>query len=62
MNRASPADLRKALEAANTLARAGIMLICMPVLSETDVIQLVAQAARRFDQLIDQIEKGDANG
>lgn len=62
MNRANPTDLRKALEAANTLAKAGIMFICMPVLSETDGIRLVTQAAQRFDQLIDQDEKGDANG
>lgn len=62
MTRANPADLRKALEAANTLAKAGVMFICMPVLNEADGHQLVAQAAQRFEQLIAQSEKGDANG
>lgn len=59
MNRASPADLRKTLEAANTLTKAGIMFICMPVLDEQDGLQLVAQAAQRLDQLASQIEAQD---
>ena len=62
MNRASPAGLRKALEAANTMAKAGIMFICMPVLNEDDGLKLVAQAAQRFEDMIQQIEKGDADG
>lgn len=57
MNRANPAGLRKALEAANTMAKAGVMFICMPVLNEADGHQLVAQAAQRFEQLIKQAEE-----
>ena len=57
MNRANPAGLRKALDAANTLAKAGIMFICMPVLNEADGHQLVAQAAQRFEDMIKQIEE-----
>lgn len=56
MNRANPASLRKALEAADKLAKAGVMFICMPVLSEADGLQLVAQAAQRFEQLIAEAE------
>lgn len=61
MTRASPVDLRKALEAANTLAKAGVMFICMPVLNEADGHQLVAQAAQRFEQLIAQSEQEGEN-
>lgn len=61
MNRASPAGLRKALDAANTLAKAGIMFICMPVLNEADGHQLVAQAAQRFEDMIKQIEQAGEN-
>lgn len=57
MNRANPAGLRKALEAANTMAKAGVMFICMPVLNEADGHQLVAQAAQRFEQLIKHAEE-----
>mgnify|MGYP000039955746 CR=1 FL=1 len=56
MNRASPADLRKTLEAANTLTKAGIMFICMPVLDEqqrvvgmvtpSDLLAVLFQASR----------------
>lgn len=60
MNRASPAGLRKALESADKLAKAGVMFICMPVLSEADGLQLVAQAAQRFEQLIAEAENPQA--
>lgn len=65
MKHADPASLHKALDAANTLAKAGIMFICMPVLSEADGIQLVAQAAQaaqRFEEMIEQIERDNGNG
>lgn len=62
MKRADPAGLRKALQAADTLAKAGIMFICMPVLNEADGHQLVAQAAQRFEDMIQQIEKEGENG
>lgn len=62
MKHADPASLSKALDAANTLAKAGIMFICMPVLSEADGIQLVAQAAQRFEEMIEQIERDNGNG
>lgn len=62
MKRSDPASLRKALDAADTLAKAGIMFICMPVLSEADGIQLVAQAAQRFEEMIEQIERDNGNG
>ena len=54
MNRASPADLRKALEVAHAYAKAGLLFVPMPVLNETDHHKLVADAAERIDQLIEE--------
>ena len=52
MNRAFPADIRKALDAANNCAREGIMFIPVPVFSERDkaavkklALDLLEQAA-----------------
>ncbi len=60
MNRATPVTLRGSLEAARTFAKAGIDFICVPVLNESDRIDLVNQAAGRFEQLIQQAEKMEA--
>lgn len=57
MKRADPAGLRKALQAANMLAQAGVMFVCMPVLNEADGLQLVAQAAQRFEDIIEETEQ-----
>ncbi|WP_095067894.1 DUF1382 family protein [Pseudomonas sp. Irchel 3A18] len=57
MNRATPVSLRSSLEAAHTFANAGIDFVCVPVLSESDRIDLVNQAAARFEQLIQNAEK-----
>lgn len=60
MNRATPVSLRSSLEAAHTFANAGIDFVCVPVLSESDRIDLVNQAAARFEQLIQNAEKIEA--
>ncbi|MCV4285072.1 DUF1382 family protein [Pseudomonas capsici] len=60
MSRANPPALRSSLEAAHTYAKAGIDFICVPVLSESDKIDLVNKAAGRFEQLIQQAEKLEA--
>jgi hypothetical protein len=52
MNRASPVDLRKAAEAANTYIKAGVLFVPMPALSAADHADLVAQAQLRLDQII----------
>lgn len=61
MNRASPAELRKALEIAATYAKAGIDFVCVPVLSEGDKIALVNDSALRVEQLLEQTESEAAN-
>jgi hypothetical protein len=57
MNRASPVDLRKAAEAANTYIKAGVLFVAMPVLSEADHADLVAQAHTRLDRIIREAEE-----
>jgi hypothetical protein len=57
MNRASPVDLRKAAEAANTYIKAGVLFVPMPVLSAADHAELVAQANTRLDQIIRETEE-----
>lgn len=60
MNRASPANLRQSLEVANTYAKVGIDFVCIPVLSETDRVELTNQGALRIEQLLDRAEAEDA--
>lgn len=56
MNRASPADLRKAIDAATTLMKAGVLFVPMPVLDEADHADLVAKLDQRLDQLASESE------
>lgn len=56
MNRASPADLRKSLEVANTLAKHGIGFVCIPTLSDEDRDQLIGQGAERMEKLAQMAE------
>lgn len=51
MNRASPAQLRKSLEVADALAKAGIRFVCMPVVDEADHANLADQANERIERL-----------
>lgn len=57
MNRASPVDLRLALEMAHCLAKAGVVFVPVPVLSNEDKAILVRDAYMR----ITQIEKERSN-
>ena len=50
MNRASPVDLRHALEMAHGLAKAGVDFVTIPVLSNEDKAILVRDAYMRLDQ------------
>mgnify|MGYP003443542565 FL=1 len=51
MNRASPVDLRIALEMAHSLAKAGVDFVTIPVLSNEDKAILVRDAYMRLDQI-----------
>lgn len=51
MNRASPVDLRLALEMAHRLAKAGVVFVPVPVLSNEDKAILVRDAYMRLDQI-----------
>ena len=51
MNRASPVDLRLALEMAHSLAKAGVDFVTIPVLSNEDKAILVRDAYMRLDQI-----------
>lgn len=56
LNRASPADLRRAMEAASALMKAGILFVPMPVTSAADQAQLAEQMDQRLEQLAKQAE------
>ena len=51
MKRATPVQLRKALEAAKALAEHGINFVCIPVVDEADGANLVNQAADRLERM-----------
>lgn len=57
MNRASPSDLRKSLEAAHALVKAGIMFVPMPVLNQKDHDELANQMHDRLDTMTAEAEK-----
>lgn len=52
MKRATPVQLRKALEVAKALAEHGINFVCMPVVDEADGANLVGQAADRLERMV----------
>jgi hypothetical protein len=56
MNRASPVDLRKAIDAANTYVKAGLLFVPMPVLSGDDYLKLVEESQQRLETLCQQAE------
>ena len=51
MNRATPVELRKAMEAAHTLANAGILFVPMPVTSDDDREALVTEFHARLERM-----------
>lgn len=51
MNRANPADLRRAAEMAQRFVKAGILFVPMPALDQADHDALVAQSAERLDRM-----------
>ena len=59
MNRASPVDLRKSLEAANSLARIGIRFVPIPVATEEEFQTLAAELSRRLEQIAVKAEMNE---
>lgn len=56
MNRASPIDLRKAMEVAQRLTRVGIEFVCIPVMGDRDRAMLLTLLGERLDQMIQQAD------
>ncbi len=61
MNRASPADLRKAIAVANAYVKTGILFVPMPVFSKEEQAARVEEAANILDRaVIDELKGGAA--
>lgn len=58
MNRANPVDLRKALDVADTLVKAGLLFVCVPVLDEADRQRLATLTATRLELIARALETG----
>lgn len=56
MNRASPVDIRKAMDAANTYKQAGILFVPMPVFSEEEMLAKTREGAERLAQALSDME------
>ena len=56
MKRATPVELRRGLESAHALAKAGVTFVCVPVMSENDHSDLMHLARQRLGQLDEQAE------
>lgn len=59
MNRASPVDLRKSLEAAHMLASIGIRFVPIPAATEEEFRTLSAELSRKLEQMAVEAEKSE---
>jgi len=59
MNRASPVDLRRSLEAAHGLAQIGIRFVPIPVSSEEEFRALSAELSRKLEFMAIEAEKNE---
>lgn len=59
MNRASPVDLRKCLEAANGLAQIGIRFVPIPVSTDKEFNAQSAELSRRLEAMAVEAEKNE---
>ncbi|ENZ5742865.1 DUF1382 family protein [Enterobacter hormaechei] len=57
MQRASPVDLRKCLEAADMLARAGVRFVPVPAATDEEFAQLSALMNQRLDAIATAAEE-----
>jgi hypothetical protein len=55
--RAHPADLRRALEFAQSLAKAGIDFVPVPVMSDIDLAELTHTATQRLERMASESEE-----
>jgi hypothetical protein len=56
MNRADPLALRAASIAARALVQAGVMFVCVPVVSQDDFLALTKMADARLEAMAQAIE------
>lgn len=57
MNRASPVDLRKSLEAAHGLAQIGIRFVPIPAATDEEFQALCAELSRQLEMMAVESEK-----
>lgn len=62
LNRASPAQLRKALELANLFVKMGVNFVPVPVISDEEQEELVWQALDKLATMERQAEGSESNG
>nr|DAF40293.1 MAG TPA: Protein of unknown function (DUF1382) [Caudoviricetes sp.] len=59
MNRASPVDLRKCLEAAHGLAQIGVRFVPIPAATDEELLSLSAELSRRLELMAVEAEKNE---
>lgn len=59
MNRASPVDLRKCLEAANMLAQSGIRFVPIPAVTDAEYATLSALLTSKLERMAVEAEKNE---
>lgn len=60
MKRASPVDLRRAIELANTYVKAGILFVPIPVYGIEDFTARANEADQALERMTIEAEKGGA--
>lgn len=60
MNRATPVQIRKCLEAAKAMVQAGIQFVPMPVLGDGDLEALQTQMIERLEKMEADAQADDA--
>ena len=61
MNRASPVDLRKCLEAANMLAQSGIRFVPIPAVTDAEYATLSALFMSKLERMAVEAEKNEGD-
>lgn len=59
MKRATPAQLRQAIELANKMVKLGILFVCVPAVDEADHLNLATQATERLERMALIAEAGE---
>lgn len=61
MKRATPAQLRQAIELANKMVKLGILFVCVPAVDEADHLNLATQATERLERMAVIAEAADVS-